>query len=78
MSGVSLNFSVGYHNIKGLHHSVLGCKFHDHISLLNDVEIFSETWSECDACKNFLGTAEYKLVKDIPPVKEGAKGATAA
>ena len=74
MSLVNLNLSVGYHNVEGLHHSVLGCKIHDHITLSNDIEILAETWSECEVCQNFLSTAEYKLVENVKPLKKGVKG----
>ena len=74
MSLVNLNLSVGYHNIEGLHHAVLGCKIHDYITFINDIEILAETWSECETCRNTLSVGDYKIISNIDPVKKGARG----
>ena len=47
----TLNLSIGYHNIAGKHDKSHGCKISTQIKLKNDIEILSETWSECDNCK---------------------------
>ena len=74
MSLVNLNLSIGYHNVEGLHHAVLGCKIHEYITLNNDIEILAETWSECETCKNTLSVGNYKIIVNIPPVKIGRRG----
>ena len=73
MSLVNLNLSIGYHNIDGLHHSTLGCKLAHCIELLNDIEILSETWSECKECK-LTSILNYELIKTIDPLKKRKKG----
>ena len=48
----TLSLSIGYHNIAGKHDKSHGCKINTQIKLKSDIEILSETWSECDNCKN--------------------------
>ena len=74
MSLVNLNLSIGYHNVEGLHHAVLGCKIHEYIALNNDIEILAETWSECETCRKTLSVGEYKIITNIEPVKKGVRG----
>ena len=52
MVSKTINLSIGYHNVAGQHSSLLGCKLYGHINLINDIEILSETWSNCKKCKN--------------------------
>ena len=74
MAKVNLNFSIGYQNIEGLHHPTLGCKLTYCLELFNDVEILSETWTECANCKSIDTIENYELIKTIEPLKTGNKG----
>ncbi len=75
MDLVSLNLSIGYHNVEGLHNSTLGCKIGEYIELSNDIEFLTETWNECEECKKSTNNIEgYSLIKTIEPVKKGKKG----
>ena len=71
MASKSINLSISYHNIEGQHSSLLGCKLHGHINLINDIEILSETWSNCKNCKN-ITIEDYELLKIIDPLKKGS------
>ena len=64
----ALNLSIGYHNIAGNYDKSHGCKINTQITLLNDIEILSETWSECDKCKHNM-IPKYILLKNIEPQK---------
>ena len=67
---ININLSIGYQNIEGLHNSLMGCKLQDQIELINDIEILSETWSECNKCKN-VTVENYEILKTIDPIKKG-------
>ena len=56
---ININLSIGYQNIEGLHNSLMGCKLQDQIELINDIEILSETWSECKKLKMY----QWKIMK---------------
>ena len=66
---INLNLSIGYQNIEGLHNSLMGCKLQDQIDLINDIEILSETWSECKKCKD-VTVENYDLIKTVEPIKK--------
>ena len=69
----SINLSIGYRNIEGLHNATFGCK-HDYIGFYNDIEILAETWTNCNNCKN-ANIPNYNIIKKIPPKKKpGLKG----
>ena len=70
---LKLNFSIGYHNIEGLHHAILGCKLQSCVTFLNDIEILSETWTECQTCSNIVEVENYVLIQNIQPIKHGKK-----
>ena len=70
MPTVNLNLSIGYQNIEGLHHPTLGCKLTHCLELFNDIEILSETWTECLNCKNICTVDNYDLIKTIEPLKK--------
>ena len=72
MTSININLSIGYHNVEGQHNALLGCKLISHINLLNDIEILTETWSECKKCKN-ITIENYELLKVIEPLKKGSK-----
>ena len=74
MAKVNLNLSIGYQNIEGLHHPTLGCKLTHCLELFNDIEILSETWTECTNCKNIETIENYELIKTIEPLKIDNKG----
>ena len=60
--------SIGYLNVEGQHDAVMGCKLNGIIDFCNDIEILSETWSECDKCKH-TKIDNYELLKVIDPIK---------
>ena len=55
-----------------LKNNIVPCKLHGHIDLINDIEILSETWSNCKKCK-YITIENYELSKIIDPLKK-AKG----
>ena len=72
--GLSVNLSIGHQNKEGLHHTTLGCKLGNCLTLHNDVEILSETWSECENCKSISETENHILLDSIAPIKAGKRG----
>ena len=71
---INLNLSIGYQNVDGLHSGLLGCKLDNEIELSCDIEILSETWSNCENCSK-ANIPGYVLVnKPIEPEKKGKKG----
>ena len=65
-----IDFSIGYHNLGGIHDYILGCKL-TNIKFINDLEIISEIWGKCIHDKEISG---YKKIIDIEPQKETKKG----
>ena len=70
---VTLNCSIGYQNVEGLHSNLLGCKMESGLELKCDIEILAETWSACELCKA-RNVPEYHLLKKVDPEKKGKKG----
>ena len=70
---VSINLSIGYQNVEGIHNSLFGCKLGTEINFSCDIEIISETWGACENCKSTKITG-YELVKNTDPEKKGKKG----
>ena len=70
---ITLNCSIGYQNVEGLHSNLHGCKLQNCINLACDIEILAETWTCCNQCKT-TNTPGYHLVKNIDPEKKGSKG----
>ena len=66
------NFSIGYQNIEGQHNSILGCKLQNYVELINDIEILSETWSNCKSCRETEVDGYTRLV-NIEPRKIGTR-----
>ena len=66
------NLSIGCQNIEGQHNSLIGCKLQSYVKLVNDIEILSETWSNCKKCKD-LKIEGYNLLDLIEPIKTGTK-----
>ena len=58
----SINLSIGYLNIEGIHDKVHGCKL-DVLSkyLKCDIEILSETWGQCD---HFSELENYNFIRN--------------
>ena len=73
MSQVNINLSIGYHNIEGQHDSTLGCKLLNQVNMINDIEIFSEMWSDCIKCKK-ISIENYTLLEVIEPMKKRGCG----
>ena len=48
---ISINLSIGYQNVEGLHSGLFGCKLDSEITFSCDIEIITETWSACENCK---------------------------
>lgn len=71
---LTLNCSIGYQNIEGLHSSLLGCKLENQIDFNCDIEIISETWSSCEKCKK-SSVPGYVFLKQTEPEKKGKKRA---
>ena len=65
----SINLSIGYHNIEGSQSPTFGCK-HNDIQFYNDIEILSETWSNCSNCKNAI-IPNYIIVDKVLPKNMG-------
>ena len=60
------NFTIGYHNVQGLHNKG-GCKLPQLVpELLNDIEIWSETW----ACKCDMSVNGYDTLASVEPQKK--------
>ena len=58
----SINLSIGYLNIEGIHDKVHGCK----LDVLNmylkcDIEILSETWGQCN---HFSELKNYNFIRN--------------
>ena len=70
---VTLNCSIGYQNLEGLHSDLHGCKLQNCINLTCDIEIFAETWTSCEKCLT-ISTPGYHLLENIKPQKKGSKG----
>ena len=70
---ISINLTIGYQNVEGLHSGLFGCKLATEINFSCDIEIISETWSSCENCKT-VNIAGYEFLKGADPEKKGKKG----
>ena len=70
---VTLQCSIGYQNLEGLHSNLLGCKLENGIDLTCDIEILAETWTSCEKCRTFH-VPDYHLLKPVEAEKKGSKG----
>ena len=61
MAKSPIDFSVGYHNIEGLHSKNFSCKLpYLEKKLIHDIEILVETWDSCKHSKDIPG---YKVIE---------------
>ena len=70
---VSINLSIGYQNVEGIHNSLFGCKLDTEINFSCDIEVISESWGACENCKN-VKVEGYEHVTSINREKKGKRG----
>ena len=70
---ISINLSIGYQNVEGLHSGLFGCKLDSEITFSCDIEIIAETWSACENCKA-VKIPGYEFIDATNPEKKGKKG----
>ena len=69
---ISIDLSIGYQNIEGIHDKNFNCKLQlIEKKLIHDIENLSETWGICNHSKDLLG---YKCIPVNSLKKKYQKG----